>query len=616
MEPHKRYPSSEEAARFACWLVGRLSGNFVIFSPGFDSPPPNTTITDLLRAVGNAIKTTSPHHLVTNHWSTQSALADAKAQMAAIHTDSWLDFAMYQSGFMNGNQLEIAYRARILAQMVAGHTLESPFNTTRKATVNGEAVYDEGGTVANGRHAFRAYRARHAGYLSWLSGSFGYTHGSGGLWDWGACGGPVPNACGYQLPQGYRTYSDAMKSSGQAFRNVKYFGEALRKSATDAINTREQTRIKNQPAAEDKKMAVARHWNWMMVYAPHNELLQLEYVISGTASSTSMNPATAKLWDPAFGVFADANPAAVCPSGANYCTWTNQAYVENNPDGSDRILVLTPGPTNTWFQTNPNNLEVFVGRFTEGESQGVYGQELDENDKPVGKSFLVHRAGDLEPTTPAAGRDGKGKFLVVWSVDSDGDALREVWGKWIDLGSTGRLPAAFRISPNDGSEHFEPSVAISGDGTATVAWTRAYWPIHGKEIWARSVTAATLGEPEVVCEGLGKDCSSSKAAASLDGKVTLAWIETDEVSGEPQIYLRSFSGNNLRVPASPVEQVNAVTAPAFWLVNLHIDAAGTVTVEYEGMQDGASVGVYTQTFDAAGDRVGSEQQVALPLADY
>lgn len=626
MEPYKRYPSNDEAVRFACWLVGRLSGNFVIFSPGFDSPPSGTSATSLIKAVGTAIRATSPHHLITNHWSTSvDNVNNTYDQMASIHAEPWFSFALYQSGFLNGNEPLIAQRARELAQVVAGHA-NLPgypiFSTTRKATVNGEAVYDEGGLSANPRRpAFRAYRARHAGYVSWLAGSFGYTHGSGGLWDWGACGVALPNPClTYQMPTGYRTPTEAMNSTGQAFRNVKFFGEALRRSATDAINTREQWRVKNldaedKPLPEDKKMVVARHWNWMMVYMPHNDKVQLEYVISGTTASTSMNPATAKLWNPADGVLQTDTPAYSCPAGGTYCIFSNRNFDATNPDASDRILVLTPGATNTWFQTNPHNLEVFVGRFSEEESQGVYGQELNEADQPVGKPFLLHRAGNQEPATPAAGRDGKGKFLVVWSTDTDRDSLKEVWGKWVELGSTNRLPPAFRISPADGSEHFEPSVAVSGDGTATVAWTRAYWPIHGKEIWARSVNATTLEEPEVICQGEGKDCAASKVAASLDGRVSIAWVESEEAIGQPRIQMLSFAGNDLRVPANVLQQVNEVEAPVFWLVNLHIDAAGVVVAEYEGMQDGASVGVYTQAFDAAGNRLGAEQLVALPTAD-
>ncbi len=110
MEPYQRFPTSEEAVRFASWLAGRLSGNFVIFSPGFDSPLPGADVTALLKAVGSAIKATAPHHLVTNHWSTPDfdndpdTVATTISQMATLHNESWLDFEMFQSGYMKATR--------------------------------------------------------------------------------------------------------------------------------------------------------------------------------------------------------------------------------------------------------------------------------------------------------------------------------------------------------------------------------------------------------------------------------------------------------------------------------------------------------------------------------
>ncbi len=461
MEPYKRYPASDEAVRFACWLVARLSGNFVIFSPGFDSPPNNVNVTALQKAVGSAIKATAPQHLVTNHWSTDDNFDATITKMSDLHKETWLDFEMYQSGYMNGNESEIAKRARELAQVIAGHTNLYPFNTTRKAVINGEAVYDEGGTSSNGRPAFRAYRARQAGYLSWLAGAGGYTHGTGGLWDWGACGGATPNACGYQMPLGFRTYSDAMKPIGQSFKNVKCMGEALRRSATDQMISTEQWRIENQATSETKKMVVARTRDWMIAYLPHDDKIQLNHTVSGASGSTAMNTNTGRLWNPANGTFDANSPSVTCPVGGISCTWINEGFRALNPDVSDRLLVLTPGPANTWFQTNPNQLEVINGRFDEAEPQGIHGQLLAPNGSPTGGRFLIFSAEGQEPTSPAVGRDGKGQFLVVWATDSDGDSLSEIWGKWIEEGTT-RFPPAFRISPADGSEHFQPSVSIAG----------------------------------------------------------------------------------------------------------------------------------------------------------
>ncbi len=123
MEPYKRYPTSEEAVRFTGWLGGRLAGNFMIYSPGFDSPPPSAgPVTALLKAVGAAIKTTAPHQLVTNHWGGRDTLEQIVAQMETLHNESWLDFEMYQSGFADSTAEEIARRARIAASPMPGPT--------------------------------------------------------------------------------------------------------------------------------------------------------------------------------------------------------------------------------------------------------------------------------------------------------------------------------------------------------------------------------------------------------------------------------------------------------------------------------------------------------------
>lgn len=598
MEPQNRYPATKDAVRFARWLVSRLSGNFVLFSPGFDSPPSGTSATGLIKAVGAAIKATSPAHPVTNHWSTSvNDLNLTYTQMASIHREPWFDFALYQSGHLNGDERKIAGRAREMAQVVAGYTQHATFGALRKATVNGEAVYDDGGT-ATSRPAFRAYRARHAGYVSWLAGSFGYTHGTGGIWDWGACSGPTPNACGFQMPLQFQNFRFAMASDRQSFKNVKFMGEALRWTASVPLLFSEQTRIKNPGSDEVKKRVVARSSKFLLVYLPHNADVQLDY--------GNMNQDTAKLWNPATGATSVTDiPATGCLADSTVCTFPNPDYAATNPDISDRLIVLTPRASNTWSLTDPNQLEVIAARFAEGQPIGLFGRQLDPTGKGVSPYFEIHNVAGQEPRDPAVGRDGRGRFLVAWSMDVDGDSLQEVWGKWILPAGSERLPV-FRISPADGSEHFEPAVAISGEGVAFVSWTRARWPLHNREIWSRSVTGDSLGEPKALCASAQADCSASKVAASLAGAVTVAWVESELATGLERIVLQSFEKVDLRRPLAPAQQVNTSSGPNFWLHHLHIDAAGVVVAEYEGIDGGASAGLYTQTFDAAGQRQGEE----------
>ncbi len=605
MEPHQRYPTADEAVRFASWLAARLSGNFVVFSPGFDSPPNRVDAGELQKAVGSAIKATAPQHLLTNHWSTDDNIQATLAKMASLHNESWLDFEMFQSGFLQGNEPELTRRARELAQIVAGHTGLAPFATLRKATINGEAIYDDGGTTKNGRPAFRAYRARQTGYLSWLAGASGYTHGTGGIWDWGACAGPKPNACGHQMPPLFRSYRDAMAPDGQSFKNVKYLGEALRRSLAGPMVSWEQWRIKGQKSAQEKKMVVARTGDGMIAYLPHNRQITLD------VGSSGINTFTGKLWNPATGTFDEELARVHCLPRTPVCTWTNAAFKIVHPDDSDRLLMLAAKPAKTWYQTNNHQLEAFSGRFEASKPVGIHGLFLNPAGMPIGEPFEIHSAKGQEPTAPAVGRDGKGKFLIVWTADSNGDSLSEIWGKWIDEGKINIAPA-FRISPEDGSEHLQPAVAISSDGKAFVTWTKARWPLHSREVWARSVAGTTLGESVSICAGDNKSCFGSKVAGSLKGGVTIAWVESDKKAQE-SVMLQSFASQDLRHKATPIQQVNRVELPAFWLKNLHIDAGGVVVAEYEGFQVGSSAGVYTQAFDAAGQRSGSERLIVPAL---
>ncbi len=116
--------------------------------------------------------------MITNHWSTNSI----SRSRACCTSSPGSRFESVQSGHNNGSLSAITDRARLMPWQASGASNPglSPFNTTRKAAINIEAVYDDGGHL-NGRPSFVDYRARQAGYLSWLSGSFGYTWGVGGL---------------------------------------------------------------------------------------------------------------------------------------------------------------------------------------------------------------------------------------------------------------------------------------------------------------------------------------------------------------------------------------------------------------------------------------------------
>jgi hypothetical protein len=76
------YPNLQNAVDFARYLSARMAGSAVMFSPGFDDRINNrtsdgaNTVEQVMNAVGPALKTAAPRHLVTNHLAGSATCPD------------------------------------------------------------------------------------------------------------------------------------------------------------------------------------------------------------------------------------------------------------------------------------------------------------------------------------------------------------------------------------------------------------------------------------------------------------------------------------------------------------------------------------------------------------
>jgi hypothetical protein len=165
MEPVKRYPDAASAQQFARYLVTRLMGNFVIFSPSFDSP-----YLELGHAVGRTIRESSSLHLITQH---PQALADS----SRYFDQPYLDFCGVQTGAGWGGK---PLGADIAARCAVDCCLALYNHHPPKPVVNLEARYD---SEFNEKQMPRLPRS--CGYWSLLSGCAGYAYGCAGLFNWG-----------------------------------------------------------------------------------------------------------------------------------------------------------------------------------------------------------------------------------------------------------------------------------------------------------------------------------------------------------------------------------------------------------------------------------------------
>ncbi len=602
------FPAAAEARTFARWFASRMTGNHVIFSPGFDAPPITKNSQQLQRYVGQEIDLVAPNHLKTNHWGTVTT-----GLMDDLHNDSWLDFQMFQSGHNQQKpdnapvQLSLlTARARTLAWQMSGTSTPgvAPFVSNQKPAVNGEAIYDQN-QVPNSNYI--SYRGRQAAYLSWLSGAFGATFGIGGVWDWGVCGASATNACGYRMPVNYRSYSQALdRGISIEMKHMANLIRAYQANNLEYLDSFEQWRILNNPAAEEKKMVVARGSDFALAYLPHNDKIRLD------TNGLNLNPDAGYLFNPADGVIStvrlDANnPKYTCGSG--WCEWENRFYSAPNPAVSDRVFyIVASSPSSLWSAPTSGVLDVLSGALRADDLSvgpwGIIGRLGTSNGEPMDGLFYISSVQGAVATEPAAASDGAGKVFVAWQTNEDADGWQEIRGQWV--GQSGQLLGdAIRVSPVEERDQLNPSVAVDAQGNAVVTWTVSdAIPGSLSEIWGQAIDGAGrfASAPLQLAAGGGYDHSRARVASDRYGSLTLCWIRRDGGASAYSLMARKF--NSALTPSSAEIELTSGVGLSPWLRPIGIDDQGQAEVLWEDRTHRGGRGLYLQRLDSRGRRVG------------
>jgi Protein of unknown function (DUF4038)/Domain of unknown function (DUF5060)/Putative collagen-binding domain of a collagenase len=280
MEPVHRYPEPAQACLFARNIVARLFGNFVVFSPSFDSK-----FMPLANEVGRAAREATAVHLITQHpgtpWNKPTPTFSDE-----YYDQPYLDIAGVQTGH-NGGHLD----------WCAHHAIEWILHLYRhephKPVINLEAMYD-----AQGEKGWRAVDARGLAWRSWLSGARGYTYGagdtppkiprgSGGLWKW------------VTDPGKYDYWKKALQWES-AFQ-MQYLHDFLAGIKWWQLEPA-QDLIRNQPDDVKRRMVLAKtaSGDLAVAYLPNNDAIEVD--VSGFP-----RPLQARWFDPVHGRYASAS---------------------------------------------------------------------------------------------------------------------------------------------------------------------------------------------------------------------------------------------------------------------------------------------------------------------
>lgn len=274
MEPVDRYPESAAACLFARHIVARLFGNFVIFSPSFDSP-----FMPLADEVGLATRQATAVHLITQHPGTPSKEPTPVWTMQ-YYDRPYLDIAGVQTGHNGGNRQRCAHHA-------IEWILDAYRHEPHKPVINIEAMYD--GQSENG---WQAVDARSLAWRSWLSGAKGYTYGAGdtppkcpqgngGIWKW-VTDPEKPDF--WQKAIGWES-SSQMQYLHDFLAGIEWWNL---EPAHDLI--------RNQPNEVTRRMVLAKvaGRDFAIAYLPDNDAIEVNLSVFST-------PVAARWFDPVHG---------------------------------------------------------------------------------------------------------------------------------------------------------------------------------------------------------------------------------------------------------------------------------------------------------------------------
>jgi methionine-rich copper-binding protein CopC len=214
---------------------------------------------------------------------------------------------------------------------------------------------------------------------------------------------------------------------------------------------------------------------------------------------------------------------------------------------------------------------------------------------PLGSAQLVNSTTAGAQETPAIGRDGTGRSLVVWTTADDGAGMG-VRGQFYTAAgakSGGEL-AVNTVIPGDQAN---PSVAMTGTGGALVVWHAP--DVFGSGVWARYYDAAGVpAGPEVAVNVTTFDEQSFPVVAGTADGFLVAWQSYGQDGDVEGIYARRYDANGIAVSGEML--VNVVTIGAQARASVAALKAGWVVAWESGKE------IFTRRLDAGGTPLGGE----------
>ena len=261
-----------------------------------------------------------------------------------------------------------------------------------------------------------------------------------------------------------------------------------------------------------------------------------------------------------------------------------------------------------------------MGRFVvvwdgrpDGSVGGVAGRRFDATGAPLGSEFLVNTYTTGFQGQASVRADDAGNFVVVWTSSGQDGSSFGIVGRRFDVAGV-PLGLEFLVNTYTTGSQQRPAVAVEPSGRFVVAWETDDGSNLG--VAARRFDAAgmSLGNEFRVNTYTTNSQSLPSVAVDPAGEFVVTW--RDFAFGHRNIYGQRFGASGL--PLGGEFRVNTTTnASDFGSSSVAKDASGNFIVAWEFLSfappppapPGDFFYVFTQRFDAAGNRIGSEFRI-------
>lgn len=237
---------------------------------------------------------------------------------------------------------------------------------------------------------------------------------------------------------------------------------------------------------------------------------------------------------------------------------------------------------------------------------------------PIGSEFRVN---SFTPSTQyIGGEDGgwqadgleDGSFVAVWASLGQDDSGWGIYAQRFDPEGN-RIGAEFRVSSTIVGDQLYPTVVGLSDGGFVVTWTSA--DDNGTGIYAQRYGAG--GQPvggEFRVNSTIAGNQAVPAVASLeDGGFVVTWDSLGQDGSGWGIYAQRYGADGQ--PVSAEFRANTTVAGHQNQPTVAGLADGGFIIGWNDSNDGSSVGVFAQRYDAQGHEVGSEFRLNSTVAN-